>query len=50
MPLITIFEFLNPSEDCENIRSRISSDVPEEFYNSESDEEENAPTTKKGCC
>ena len=46
--LITIFESLNPGEDCENIRSSISSDVPEEFYNSESDDEENAPTTKKG--
>ncbi|PFX25307.1 hypothetical protein AWC38_SpisGene10081 [Stylophora pistillata] len=46
--LISIFEFFNPGEDCENIRSRISSDVGEEFYNSESDDEENAPTTKKG--
>ena len=46
--LITSFEFLNPGEDCENIRSRISSDIPEEFYNSESDDEENALTTKKG--
>ena len=42
---ISIFEFLNPGEDCENIRSRVSSDVPEEFYNSESDDEE---TAKKG--
>ena len=31
MPLISIFEFLNPGEDCENIRSRIGSDVAEEF-------------------
>ena len=46
--LISIFEFLNPSEDCENIRSRISSDVPEEFYNSEFDDEENGSTAKKG--
>lgn len=46
--LISILEFLNPGGDCENIRSRISSDVPEEFYNSESDNEENMPTTKKG--
>ncbi|CAH3170887.1 unnamed protein product [Porites lobata] len=46
--LISIFEFLNPGEDCENIRSRISSDVPEEFYNSESDDEEDTSTTKRG--
>ena len=46
--LISIFEFLNPGKDCENIRSRITSDVPEEFYNSESDDEENGPTAKKG--
>ena len=46
--LISILEFLNPGGDCENIRSRISSDVPEEFYNSESDDEENTPTTKTG--
>ena len=38
--LISILEFFNPGGDCENIRSRISSDVPEEFYNSESDDEE----------
>ena len=48
--LISIFEFLNPGEDCENIRSRISSDVPEEFYNSESDDEEDTSTTKRGRC
>ena len=48
--LISIFEFLNPREDCENICSRISSDVPEEFYDSESDDEENGPTAKKGGC
>ncbi|KAM7444500.1 hypothetical protein ABFA07_006897 [Porites harrisoni] len=46
--LISIFEFLNPGEDCENIRSRISSDVPEEFYNSESDDEEDTSKTKRG--
>ena len=46
--LISIFEFLNPGEDCENIRSRISSDVPEEFYNSKSDDEEDTSTTKRG--
>lgn len=39
---------MNPGEDCENIRSRISSDVPEEFYNSESDDEEDTSTTKRG--
>ena len=48
--LISIFEFLNPGEDCENIRSRISSDVPEEFYNSESDDEEDTSTSKRGRC
>ena len=36
------YVFLNPGGNCENIRSRISSDVPQEFYNSEFDEEENA--------
>ena len=46
--LISIIEFLNPGEDFKNVHSRISSDVPEEFYNSESDEE-NVPTAKKGC-
>ena len=29
--LITSFQFLNPGEDCENSRSRISSDIPEGF-------------------
>ena len=29
--LICIFEFLNPGENCESIRSRISSDAPQEF-------------------
>ena len=44
-----IYEFLNPGEDCENIRPRISSDVPEEFYNSDSsDEEEDVQAAKKG--
>ena len=43
-----IFDFLNPGEDGENIRSRISSDVPEEFYNSDSDEEKNMQETKRG--
>ena len=43
------YEFLNPGEDCENIRSRSSPDVPEEFYNSDSsDDEENLPAAKKG--
>ena len=46
--LISIFEFLNPGEDCENIRSRISSDVPEEFYISESDDEEDTSKIKRG--
>ena len=43
-----IFEFLNPGEDGENIRPRISSDVPEELYNSDSDEEKNMQETKRG--
>ena len=41
--------FLNPGKNCENIRSRISSDFPEEFCNSEFDNKENVPTTKMGC-
>ena len=41
--------FLNPGKKCENIRSRISSDFPEEFCNSEFDNKENVPTTKMGC-
>ena len=46
---MAIYEFLNPGEDCENIRSRSSPDVPEEFYNSDSsDDEENLPAAKKG--
>ena len=48
--LISIFEFLNSCEDCENIHSRTSSDVPEEFCNSESDNKENVLTTKMGYC
>lgn len=44
-----IYAFLNPGEDCENIRPRSSSDVPEEFYNSDSsDEEEDVQAAKKG--
>ena len=35
-----IYEFLNPGEECENIRPRSSSDVLEEFYNSDSSDEE----------
>ena len=39
---VAIYEFLNPGEDCENIHSRSTPDVPEEFYNSDSsDDEEN---------
>lgn len=46
-----IYEFFNPGEDCENIRPRSSSDVPEEFYNTDSsDEEENVQAAKKGRC
>ena len=35
-----IYEFLNPGEDCENIRPRSSSEIPEEFHNSDSSDEE----------
>lgn len=43
-----IYEFFNPGEDCENTHPRSSSDVPEEFYNTDSsDEEENVQAAKK---
>ena len=29
-----VYEYLNPGENCENIRPRSGSDVPEDFYNS----------------
>lgn len=46
-----IYEFVNPGEDCENIRPRSSSDVPEEFCNTDSsDEEGNVQAAKKGRC
>ena len=31
---MSIYKFLNPGEDCENIRPGSSSDIQEEFYNS----------------
>lgn len=35
---MAIFQFLNPGDDCENIRPRSSvTDVPEDFYDSDSD-------------
>ena len=41
---MAIYEFLNPGEDCENIRSRSSPDVNSDS----SDDEENLPAAKKG--
>ena len=42
------FNFWNPGEDGENIRPRITlKDVPEDFYDADS-EEENVTTAKKG--
>ena len=44
-----IFEYLNPGDFCSNIRPRGSvTDVPEDFYNSDSDDEENVQASKKG--
>ena len=46
---MAIFEYLNPGDDCSNIRPRGSAtDVPEDFYNSDSDDEENVQASKKG--
>ena len=46
---MAIFEYLNPGDNCSNIRPRGSvTDVPEEFYNSDSDDEENVQASKKG--
>lgn len=40
---MSIFEYLNPGDSCANIRSPSGSvtDVPEDFYNSDSDDEGN---------
>ena len=46
---MAIFEYLNPGDNCSNIRPRGSvTDVPEDFYNSDSDDEENVQASKKG--
>ena len=46
---MAIFQFLNPGDDCENIRPRSSvTDVPEDFYDSDSDDEGNFQPTKRG--
>ena len=46
---MAIFEYLNPGDNCANIRPRASvTDVPEDFYNSDSDDEENVQAAKKG--
>ena len=45
---MAIFEYLNPGDNCSNIRPRGSvTDVPEDFYNSDSDDEENVQASKK---
>ena len=47
---MAVFEYLNPGDNCSNIRPRGSvRDVPEDFYNSDSDDEENVQASKKGC-
>ncbi|XP_067050019.1 uncharacterized protein [Acropora muricata] len=46
---MAIFEYLNPGDNCSNIRPRGSvTDVPEDFYNSDFDDEENVQASKKG--
>ena len=46
---MAIFNFLNPGEDGENIRPRSTlTDVPEGFYDTDSDEDENVTPAKKG--
>ena len=46
---LALFNFLNPGEHGENIRSRSTlKDVPEDFYDADSEEEENVTTAKKG--
>ena len=49
---MALFEFLNPGEDCENIQpcGRHFTDIPEDFYDSESSSDEkdtdNTPSLK----
>ena len=46
---LALFNFLNRGEHGENIRSRSTlSDVPEDFYDADSEKEENVTTAKKG--
>ena len=46
---MAIFEYLNPGDNCANIRPRGSViDVPEDFYNSDSEDEGNVQAAKKG--
>ena len=46
---MAIFEHLNPGDNCSNIRPRGSvTDVPEDFYKSDFDDEENVQASKKG--
>ena len=46
---MAIFEYFNPGDNCSNIRRRGSvTDVPEDFYNSDSDDEENVQASKRG--
>ena len=46
---LALFNFLNPGEDGENIRPRSTlKDVPEDFYDADSEEEENVTPAKKG--
>ncbi|CAH3143687.1 unnamed protein product [Pocillopora meandrina] len=46
---MAIFEYLNPGDNCANIRPRgIVIDVPEDFYNSDSEDEGNVQAAKKG--
>ena len=45
---MAIFEYLNPGDNCSNIRPRGTvTDVPEDFYNSDSDDEENVQASKE---
>ena len=49
MTFMAIFEYLNPGDNCANIRPRGSViDVPEDFYNSDSEDEGNVQAAKKG--
>ena len=46
---LALFNFLNRGEHGENIRSRNAlKDEPDDFYDADSEEEENVTTAKKG--